>query len=404
MDANHIANLILSSIKKSNLNFYIQESPFSLSINLRKTFIKNKNGNPLLPPSDFFVNANTVKVDKLEEQNACLNDSLEQLGADLSKTKIALKELKTELEKSTKELEINLNENKALVQRNDELYGVIETLKSDVNIAMKNLKIKDNEIKRLESSKNSLEEQLKNKRTENECLLDENQNIFNEKQKLEIKLTAVTKPAIRYVHKSTGTSTAQIDTKTETEPALSNLHVVGPVISSPSPPAPAVSSSPTSSPACHPPTPASVHTPCTPPGWPSSISQPQSARNNGKESVAVNNKNIYEESDVVENNNHEEIGVIKNNNIAEKRVVENVKPKCILSAEVQEIIKADKVDFEKLVEAVRRDKIGCDLPNDEDEDSYSNYEYEEYPDEYWNSAEILNVTDKVIDDQMPDKI
>ena len=106
----------------------------------------------------------------------------------------------------------------------------------------------------------------------------------------------------------------------------------------------------------------------------------------------------------VENNNHEEKGVIKNNNIAEKRVVENVKPKCILSAEVQEIIKADKVDFEKLVEAVRRDKIGCDLPNDEDEDSYSNYEYEEYPDEYWNSAEILNVTDKVIDDQMPDKI
>ena len=68
MDANHIANLILSSIKKSNLNFYIQESPFSLSINLRKTFIKNKNGNPLLPPSDFFVNANAVKVDKLEEQ------------------------------------------------------------------------------------------------------------------------------------------------------------------------------------------------------------------------------------------------------------------------------------------------------------------------------------------------
>ena len=44
---NHAAAAIISSVKKSNLNFYIQESPFSIFINLRKTFIKNRSGNIL---------------------------------------------------------------------------------------------------------------------------------------------------------------------------------------------------------------------------------------------------------------------------------------------------------------------------------------------------------------------
>ena len=42
MDPNRAADAIISSVKKSNLNFYIQESPFSIFLNLRKTFIKNR--------------------------------------------------------------------------------------------------------------------------------------------------------------------------------------------------------------------------------------------------------------------------------------------------------------------------------------------------------------------------
>ena len=49
MEADSAVNPIVSSVKKSNLNFYIQESPFSLYINLRKTFIKNKEGTTLDP-------------------------------------------------------------------------------------------------------------------------------------------------------------------------------------------------------------------------------------------------------------------------------------------------------------------------------------------------------------------
>ena len=44
MDANQTSELILSNIKMSNLNFNIMESPFSLTITIKKSFIKNKDG------------------------------------------------------------------------------------------------------------------------------------------------------------------------------------------------------------------------------------------------------------------------------------------------------------------------------------------------------------------------
>ena len=44
MDANQNGELVLSYIKRSNLNFNIMESPFSLTITIKKSFIENKEG------------------------------------------------------------------------------------------------------------------------------------------------------------------------------------------------------------------------------------------------------------------------------------------------------------------------------------------------------------------------
>jgi hypothetical protein len=44
MDANQTSELLLSCIRKSNLNFNISESPFSLTVTRKKSFIKNKDG------------------------------------------------------------------------------------------------------------------------------------------------------------------------------------------------------------------------------------------------------------------------------------------------------------------------------------------------------------------------
>ena len=59
--------------------------------------------------------------------------------------------------------------------------------------------------------------------------------------------------------------------------------------------------------------------------------------------------------------------------------------KCVLSEQVQEIVKEGKVDFEKLLEAVRNDDFfNCRSENSaEEEDNYDNHDYENYPDEYW---------------------
>ena len=71
------------------------------------------------------------------------------------------------------------------------------------------------------------------------------------------------------------------------------------------------------------------------------------------------------------------------------------KSKCVPSEQVQKIVNQEKIDFEKLLEAVRNDDFFCNksenTAEDEEEDSYSNYEYENYPDDYW---EMDDVTDE----------
>ena len=47
MSPSETCDVLLSYVKKSNLNFHISESPFSVTINIKKSFIINKNGDSL---------------------------------------------------------------------------------------------------------------------------------------------------------------------------------------------------------------------------------------------------------------------------------------------------------------------------------------------------------------------
>ena len=71
--------------------------------------------------------------------------------------------------------------------------------------------------------------------------------------------------------------------------------------------------------------------------------------------------------------------------------VHDVKQKCILSNEVQEILKEEKLDFARLVEAVKKDEFISDL-SDGDK-VYSDFDYENYPDEYWET-DVYDVTEE----------
>ena len=79
MDANETSVTLLNIIRKSNLNFSIVESPFSLSITIKKSFIKNKNGSPRSSGFDnpgvamqqqTFVSGNQPQVSTIVKKNS----------------------------------------------------------------------------------------------------------------------------------------------------------------------------------------------------------------------------------------------------------------------------------------------------------------------------------------------
>ena len=94
MDPNKTSELLLSLIRKSQLNFVIEESPYSVSINLRKTFIQSRSGNPI------------ICEESLEEfiENKHLKDALEKSESEQESFRKATHDISIKLEKAKKEL------------------------------------------------------------------------------------------------------------------------------------------------------------------------------------------------------------------------------------------------------------------------------------------------------------
>ena len=69
-------DMILDCVKKSNLNFCLQLSPFSANISLKKTFVKDKAGVYLDPPPFFTV---PISSDSLLLQNSDLEKKVNDL-------------------------------------------------------------------------------------------------------------------------------------------------------------------------------------------------------------------------------------------------------------------------------------------------------------------------------------
>ena len=187
MDANNVADAIVSSVKKSNLNFYLQESPVSVNINIRKTFVKNKDGHTLQPPPNDTAGVTIeekLEIEKLKKEKSDLSIKLEKAKAD-----------KLTANKKAARLQ---EENEALKKKNEEIQVNIDTLKSVKNTASKNIKSKDKEIASLEVENKNLEEDFKKIKTENinlkeklELKDDENRKILDNNVKLEEKMKSL---------------------------------------------------------------------------------------------------------------------------------------------------------------------------------------------------------------------
>ena len=139
MDAVQTCETLLSYVKNSNLNFNLNESPFSVNINIRKSFIKDKNGSVrtsklggiFLPdPSTkgYLEDENQtlrVTIAQHEHENEALNVTIHELSMKLEKAKVELTE--TISDKNRIEIELAKNQND-LVDEMNKLMKILRML------------------------------------------------------------------------------------------------------------------------------------------------------------------------------------------------------------------------------------------------------------------------------------
>ena len=176
MDPTQSCEYILASLKKSNLNFHLSESPFSLSIQIKKSFIKDQNGVP---------RSSGIESDKnqLSEKNKALKDEIETLETKMSRFDIVdstLTDLQSENASLLDQLDIlqkehaNLKVEKEQIQIEQQIHEkgksklveCLEDKKSEIVLLKKSLKSLDSENSSQRMDLNQLSKNLKSKEKE----------------------------------------------------------------------------------------------------------------------------------------------------------------------------------------------------------------------------------------------
>jgi hypothetical protein len=113
LDVKYSCDLIMNRVRDSSLNFSMQETPFSLYLTIRKTFVKSS-PTSLYQNSSTAAQVNTTEIKDLksklraaEESNSTLKSLYEEAVEDNEHTHIKVKEL----EKLLDDIECKVNQN-----------------------------------------------------------------------------------------------------------------------------------------------------------------------------------------------------------------------------------------------------------------------------------------------------
>ena len=155
MDAFKICDLLLSHVKSSNLNYSLQESPFSIHLSIKKSFIKDRNGDYL--PGCIINNSlesSLYSEKKLVGENEALKEHLENYKSEKAEFNKDIHNLSIKLEKAKSEVSDLLSKNKTIVKEREALDNKLkekdnETLKLK-NVTLK-LEEKEFELKKITS-------------------------------------------------------------------------------------------------------------------------------------------------------------------------------------------------------------------------------------------------------------
>ena len=203
-------------VKNSNLNFHLEETPFSLKLDIKKTFVNKwtsaspnfsyvnypPQADPIPTTVDHKLIASLQKVAELEAQNLTLEKEIKfekneknQLQSKLEKTCNDLEVLKIESDNLNKNLLGQSQKSKAAMEgKNDEikvLKSVIKKnndeigrLQSERKETIKIVKSREKDIHNLETKTENLLQSMKNLKDNNNMLKNENKKLVKTKNQM----------------------------------------------------------------------------------------------------------------------------------------------------------------------------------------------------------------------------
>ena len=155
--ANFVCNQVLRVIKESDLNYLVNETPYSAFITIRKKFIKNREvheASEYTPAGDDMVLSDVV----LRQENIALRQKFKDLERDKCQLKIDIEEVEIKNEA----LNIKVN---SLESDKSSLSIRLEVAKGQISNQTDKLEKQVEEIKDIEAKKETIDAILKEKET-----------------------------------------------------------------------------------------------------------------------------------------------------------------------------------------------------------------------------------------------
>ena len=189
MSAYQTFETVLNTIKASNLNFHLQQTPFSAVVYIKNSLIKDKLGNQLVPPSLEDNKKLSIKLLELENMVSSMKNKLEDSILDSENAYKTITSLENQLCSTKRTLELEKKSHHELSKKTkvqiETLTLLNETLKKE-NVESRKLFKKNNE--ELKNEINKKEKLVTNIIAKNEKLQTKNENLEFEKEELARKV------------------------------------------------------------------------------------------------------------------------------------------------------------------------------------------------------------------------
>jgi hypothetical protein len=212
---------ILEQIQSSNLNFQLQLSPFSASISLKKSFIRDKTGNLLLPqypPAQHVDHEVEHHNSLLASENDNLKEQIEELLTSNKSSQETIDILEQKVAKAEasalKSYQERKSDGDALKKSLKTANNDLESYKKDLQAKNKCIKEKEKEIYKLEQKSENLASNLQISKTRISSLESENSQLIKKQKIVKVKKTqnmsTNTTPSFAPILPLAGTSTCSV--------------------------------------------------------------------------------------------------------------------------------------------------------------------------------------------------